>query len=225
MAKCLWKSSRDKTPLVSFSEHNVIWKPYARIKVDPDLPRGPIQGRLIYLRVEQNGFRPMDVYLFTTLLDDVFYPLIDICDLYSQRWQVELDLRQVKTTLEMEQFEVKSVEMFKKELIAGLLTYNIILSFMLQAAIKADIQVCRLSFNRCWRRIRNALLKGVPAWVKKRGDVVDYLLDQLAKCILPNQKNKVKHEPRKVRRKPAVYPQLRGTRENARKEVLQALAA
>lgn len=211
------------------------WKPTARIKVDPDLPSEPIQGRLIYVRVEQDGFRPMDLYLFTTLLrgaivseafrDDAEYSLYDICELYSRRWQVEIDLRQVKTTLEMEQFEVKSVEMFKKELIAGLLTYNIILSFMLKAAIKASIKVIKLSFSKCFRRIRKLFTKDIPAWVKKQGKELDDLLNRLAKCTLPRQPNKVKHEPRKVRRKPAVFPQLRGSRQDARKEVLQALAA
>lgn len=223
-AKMLWKSIKSKAPLASGTEHNVTWKPQAHIKVDPDFPREQIKGRLIYVRIEQNGFRPMDVYLFTTLLDDFEYPLYDICDLYSRRWQVEIDLRQVKTTLQMEQFEVKSAEMFRKELIAGLLTYNLIRAFMLQAAIKAGIEVIRLSFSKCVRRIRKVFIKGVPAFVKQ-GRQLDYLLKRLAKCILPNQKNKVKHEPRKVRRKPAVYPQLRGRRENARMEVLQALAA
>lgn len=223
-AKKLWKSSLCNRPLASGTEHNVTWEPYAHIKVDPDLPSEPIQGRLIYVCIQQNGFRPMEVYLFTTLLDDVFYPLLDLCELYSRRWQVEIDLRQVKTTLQMEQFEVKSAEMFRKELIAGLLTYNLIRAFMVKATIKTGIEVIRLSFSKCFRRIRKVLVKGVPAFVK-RGNQLDYLLKRLAKCILPNQKNKVKHEPRKVRRKPAVYPQLRGRRENARKKVLQALAA
>ena len=65
------------------TEHNVTWEPQAHIKVEPDLPSEPIQGRLIYVRIEQDGFRPMDVYLFTTLLDSAKYPLGDICDLYS----------------------------------------------------------------------------------------------------------------------------------------------
>jgi len=163
-------------------------------------------------------------HLFTTLLDDVKYPLYDICELYNLRWQVEIDLRVVKTTLEMEQFEVKSADIFKKELTAGLLTYNLIRAFMVKAAIKVGIEVIKLSFSRCFRRIRKVFVKGVPAFVK-RGKELDYLLKRLAKCILPNQPNKVKHEPRKVRRKPAVFPQLRGSREDARNEVLQALAA
>nr|MBC8457186.1 transposase [Deltaproteobacteria bacterium] len=166
-AKMLWKAIKSKTPLVSGTEHNVTWKPQAHIKVEPDLPSESILGRLIYMRIQQDGFRPIDVYLFTTLLDDVKYSLYDICDLYSRRWQVEIDLRQVKTTLEMEQFEVKSVEMFKKELIAGLLTYNLIHAFMLQAAIKAGTEVIKLSFSKCVRRIRKVFVKGVPAFVKQ----------------------------------------------------------
>ena len=84
MAKKLWKSIKSKIPLAKGTsimidasrgtEHNVTWKPEAHIKVDPDLPSEPIQGRLIYVHVEQDGFRPIDVYLFTTLLSRVEYP-------------------------------------------------------------------------------------------------------------------------------------------------------
>jgi hypothetical protein len=47
MAKQLWKSSKAKAFLVSGSEHNVTWKPFAHIKAEPGLPREPINGRLI----------------------------------------------------------------------------------------------------------------------------------------------------------------------------------
>jgi IS4 transposase len=224
-ANRLWKSTIKKAPLVTAKEHDVIWKPAEKTKVDPNLPIKPIRGRLIYFRIEKKGFRPIDVYLFTTLLSSTEYPMDDIFELYGMRWQVEIDLRQIKTTLEMEQFEVKSAQMFRKELIAGLLTYNIIRALMLKTAIKKDIEVRKLSFQKCLRRIRKILFHFLPSWAFEKGNAIDYLLDQLAKCTLPNQPNKVKYEPRKVRRKPAVYPQLRGSREEARKEVLQALAA
>jgi hypothetical protein len=224
-AKKLWRTSARQKPLVSGSEHGVQWVPEASTKVDPELPREAIPGRLLYVRIERDGFRPVDLYLFTTLLDAEGYPLVEVGALYGQRWQVEMDLRQIKTTLEMEQFEVKSAALFRKELIAGLLTYNLIRAYMGQAALHAGIEVRQLSFSRCWRRIRQALTRGLPGWVRAQSNELESRLTRLAQCTLPQQRNKVRCEPRQVRRKPAVFPQLRGSRADARKEVLKTLAA
>lgn len=71
------------------------------IRVNLICPPSPSElGRLIYARLERNGFRPIDVYLFTTLLDRDEFPARDIVTLFGERWNVELDLRHVKTTLE-----------------------------------------------------------------------------------------------------------------------------
>lgn len=203
----------------------VSWAPTPQIKVEPGLSTAPIEGRLIYARIERNGFRPIDLYIFTTLLDPVQYPAEDICQLYGQRLQVEIDYRHIKTTMEMEEFDVHSAAMFRKELAAGLLAYNLICASMVKAAMIGDLPPSKLSFSRCWRRVRDVLLKGVPAWVYEQGSVQDYLLTRLAKCKLPHQPNKVRYEPRKVRRRPAVFPALKGDRDTARQEILNQWAA
>ena len=120
----------------------------------------------------------------------------------------------------MEEFDVQSTALFRKELAAGLLTYNLICAFMVKAALIADLPPSQLSFSRCWRRIQDFLLKGIPAWVYAAGSVQNYLLQRLAKCKLAHQPNKVRYEPRKVRRRPAIYPPLKGDRQTARQEFL-----
>ena len=50
------------------------------------------------------------------------------------------------------------------------------------------------------------------------------MLNRLAKCKLPNQPNKVAHEPRKARGKPRVYPALKGDRASARQIHLLEMA-
>ena len=62
---------------------------------------------------------------------------------------MEFDLRYVKTTLKMDLLSGKSVDIIKKELHAGLLAYNIIRGFMVQAAEKSNLSVLSLSFSRC----------------------------------------------------------------------------
>ncbi|MBC6477974.1 MAG: hypothetical protein GDA56_09480 [Hormoscilla sp. GM7CHS1pb] len=147
------------------------------------------------------------------------YSINELVELYGERWQVEVDYRYIKTTLNMEEFDVKTAEMFRKELAAGLLTYNCICALMTKAAIKAGIKPNKLSFSCCWRRVRDIWLQGVPQWVITENKLEDWLMTRLAKCRLSHQQNKVKHEPRKVRRRPQVFPALKRSRDLARKQV------
>ncbi len=224
-AKKLLKAAKLPTKLLSGSDHQITWRASRKDQVFPDLPQPPIVGRLIYVRVQEDGFRPFDVYLFTTLLEVELYPMADICALYCRRWQVEIDFRHIKTTLDMEYFVVKSAAMFRKELAAGLLTYNLICAFMLKAALAAHILPTQLSFSQCWRRVRDLLLKGVPRWVyEQEGQILTHFWRRLARCRIHHAHHKVLHEPRKVRRRPRVYPALKGSRADARQEVLKNMA-
>jgi hypothetical protein len=54
------------------------------------------------------------------------------------RWNAELDLRNIKTTLGMEQLRCKTPKMAIKELWVYLLAYNLIRLLMAQSALLAD---------------------------------------------------------------------------------------
>jgi len=95
------------------------WAPSSDDRCDPQMSKEPIAGRLIYVRLERDGFRPVALYFFTTLLEASSYPRAALVTLYGRRWHVELDLRHVKSTLDMELLTAKSVEMARKELWAS----------------------------------------------------------------------------------------------------------
>lgn len=223
-AKKLLKNNNLSIIQRSGSDHQVTWRPSRHDKVFLNLPCMGITGRLIHIRVEQDGFRPFDVYLFTSC-DTEECSTADICELYGLRWQVEIDFRHIKTAMGMEFFAVKSAVMFRKELAAGMLAYNLICAFMVKAALLDGILPARLSFKQCWRRVRDVLLKGVPRWVYDKGQILTHLLNRLVKCKIHYANHKVLHEPRKVRRKPNRYPALKGSRDDARQEVLQGMVA
>jgi hypothetical protein len=220
IAQAMQRSAGRPTLLKPGQECQIAWAPSPRTKVEPTLPSGPITGRLIHARIEHVGFRPVDLYLFTTLLDPIQYPATDICELYGQRLQVEICLRHIKTSLAMDEFDVRSAAMFRKELAAGLLAYNLICAFIVKAALPNQLRPNQLSFKRCWRRVRDILLNGLPAWVDGRTAAQTYFLNRLSKCRLPYQPNKVKYEPRMARRRPDVFPALKATRDEARRQVI-----
>jgi hypothetical protein len=223
VAQALQRANQKPHLLKPGQECFVSWTPKATTIVEPGLSTEPIAGRLIYARIEKKGFRPIDLFLFTTLLDLAIYPAGEICQLYGQRLQVEICLRHIKTSLDMEEFAVKSVAMFRKELTVGLIAYNLICALMVKAGQMANLPPAKLSFCQCWRRIRDALFYGLPHWVYQHGTALAHLLQRLAKCKLRPQPNKVRYEPRKVRRRPAVFPALKGDRNEARQELLNQI--
>jgi IS4 transposase len=52
--------------------------------------------------VDQPGFRVRQFVVATTLLDAEKYSAADVAELYHHRWHVELDIRAIKQTLQMD---------------------------------------------------------------------------------------------------------------------------
>jgi putative transposase len=201
----------------------VVWSPSPHDQCEKDMPAPPIAGRLIYVRLTRNGFRPIDLYLFTTLTDREQFPMLDLVALYGERWNVELDLRHVKTTLQMEQLDGRSVDIVGKELILGLVAYNLLRGLMGAAALLAQRSPLELSLAMCWRRTldhcRTLPREATPAEI---AGMLAVLLGRLGRCLLPKRKRE-RFEPRAVWGRPSVYPKIKGSREQARREWMDKL--
>ena len=96
--------------------------------------------------VRRKGFRPVTVKIVTTLLDPERYPAAELVALRLRRWEVETDLRHLKTTLNMTVLRSQSVEGVMRELAAFVLVYNLVRAAMLGAALRQGVGVARVSF-------------------------------------------------------------------------------
>jgi hypothetical protein len=85
--------------------------------------------------------------LVTTFLCPKEMPKGALKTLYRGRWHVELDLRNIKTTLGMEELRCRTPKMAVKELWVYLLAYHLIRLLMAQAALLADQIPRPLSFK------------------------------------------------------------------------------
>lgn len=203
---------------------DVVWKRAPNNKVEPDLPMPDIPGRLIFVRLEKNGFRPIDLYLFTTLTDREAYPAAELAALYGLRWRVELDFRHIKTTLDMEHLDGKSIDIVRKELILGLAAYNLLRGLMTTAALEANVLPCQLSLAKCWRRTMDACRGlSVQASTEEVSHVLARLLQRLGRCLLP-KRNHERFEPRAVWGRAQVFPRIKSSREETRQTQLARLA-
>ena len=219
IAKKLSKQSKQKS-----TDIDILWYPSKQDQLHPQMSSEPIKGRLIQQRIERKGFRPIQLALFTTLLEREEYTLEKLIDLYGLRWHVELDLRYVKSTMDMNFLTAKSLDMVRKELYATLLAYNLVRIWIFQAAVNAGISPLTLSFSTCLRRIQYFMIHLHLYFTNQRQleTMIQNTMMQLTCCKLPKQE-RWRIEPRAVRRKPAVYPALKGDREQARQIELEKL--
>ncbi len=89
--------------------------------------------REVHYYIAIPGFRTQQVSLITTLLDVETYSTLELVKLYELRWDVELDLKHLKTTLGMDILRSKSPEMVRKEIYVYLLAYNLLRTLMWEA--------------------------------------------------------------------------------------------
>ena len=106
-----------------------------------------LELRLIKLGYENRAGEKGELIVVTTLTDSVRHCGIELADLYARRWDIELKLRDFKTTLGMERFAVKSPDMAHKTLWMSLIAFILIRSLMQLAAAGDEIPVWHLSFK------------------------------------------------------------------------------
>ena len=163
--------------------------------------------RVVRCRVNVRGFRTRQVILVTTLLDRERYPLQALSALYLRRWEMELTLRHLKGTLQLDHLSCKTPENLQREIRLHLLVHNLVRRVMLEAARRHRAPLNRLSFAgalAACRRCGEALLQARSR--RQRQELLDELFRGIAADLLPDRPGR--REPRAVKRRPKPYPLL-----------------
>ena len=166
-----------------------------------------ITVRILRFTATLRGHRNRRITLVTTLLEPRLYPAEQLAALYARRWRLELCLRDLKTTLGMEQLRCKSPEMAEKELLAYLVAHNLIRCLMVQAAVQQEATLERMSFKGtvdALRHYSNAMAQARHR--KMRRQLWEDLLLNLTRDLVPLRPNR--REPRAVKRRPKPFPLL-----------------
>ena len=157
-----------------------------------------------------------EVIIVTTLLKPETYPRSEVLGAYRLRWNVELDLRSLKTVMGMDILSCKSPEMIEKEVWTYILAYNLIRQLICQAAEKHKVEPRRISFTGAIQTF-NAFLPLInvgPAEFSKR--MYDAMIDIIAQHKIPNRPGR--SEPKAVKRRPKAYPRLTKPRSQLKKQ-------
>ncbi len=133
--------------------------------------------------------------------------------LYKSRWHVELDIRNIKTTMGMDALSCKTPDMVVKEIWVHLLAYNLIRLMMVQSALIADITPRNISFKHC-----------LQLWLVSLYEINTLDEEQLYALLLLMAQQRVGNrpgriEPRAIKRRPKAFPLLSKPRAEAREIV------
>jgi hypothetical protein len=138
----------------------------------------------------------------TTILD-VSIDGEQIGDLYERRWDGEVDIRSIKSTMQMDILRCKTPDMVHKEIWAHLLAYNLLRTIMAVAANENDIEPRKVSFKGAKQALTAFAPKIEAARPEDRGSLIDAMLTTIAYHRVGNRPGRWEPRARKRRPKPA----------------------
>jgi DDE family transposase len=193
-------------PLQNGIDRPIVWRPSRDDRRShPGLPvDARVRGRLLVRQVQpSNGAAPFLLCLFATMPADQD----GILKVYGQRWNIETDLRSLKSTLQLDQLSCVTPEMVAKELDLAMAAYNLVRAVTCLAAERSGIPPRGYSFTRV-RNVLEAfapLLAGAkdPQEARKYQDQMMYYIQQ---AKLPKRRRKRPSYPRAVWGKGESFP-------------------
>ena len=162
-----------------------------------------VPGRLQVRQVQPNdGGEAFLLALFTTFssVDDAFQS-------YGKRWNIETDLRTLKSTLCLDQLTCSTPDMVAKEIDLGIVAYNLVRALIGFASELSGIPPRGYSFTKV-RRILDVFGPDLANAPDQQS--AERILSEIMRCIqqskLPRRKRKRPSSPREVWSRGSRYP-------------------
>ena len=178
---------------------------------DEEWARVPAQivVREVKIKISDPSCRVREIVLVTTLLDPKEWPKARLAELLRRRWQVELNLDDLKTTLQMDVLSCRKPSMIHRELELHLIAYNLTRAVMLEASVSCHVPLYRLSFKGSLDTIEvfSQSLAQVPRSHRcKRSAIYREMLSTIADDLVPRRPGR--REPRCLKRRQKAYPRM-----------------
>ena len=159
-----------------------------------------LELREIRFNVVVPGCRTKTIDVITTLVDPDEYTKEDIAELYGFRWNSELDIRSIKSNLNLGHLRCKSPEMIHREVWTTILGYNLIRTTAAGAALLHDKNPRQISFTSTCQYVLASWMQLSSGMVhpKKLDAYLSVILEQIANCEVANRPGRL--EPRVIKR-------------------------
>lgn len=174
--------------------------------------------RMVRVRGVGRDGKKRTMYI-TTTLTDAAYPTGEIAALYAERWKIEVKFRDIKTTMGLEGFRVRTPEMARKTMRMVQLAYNLIKVRQMDALTGEAITPNDLAFKdtiHVLNEFRGGFrdLLGSPRLLEREREKLGFRIAERTLLIRPGRS-----EPRAVKLRPKPYQYLTAPRREF-KEIL-----
>ena len=142
----------------------------------------------------------------TTLLEYKKYHKTELAKVYELRWHLEINLKSIKETMDMDMLSCKTPDMVRKEVGTHLLAYNFIRIIMAEACAQHDAIPNRVSFKGTVQLLNKFMPHFIHSNSKQNQVMYTELLKNIVKNKIGNRPGRV--EPRRVKRRPKSFATL-----------------
>ncbi len=164
--------------------------------------------------IEMRELKTKHKTIVTTLMNADTHSKMAISNLYQSRWNIEVDFRNLKTTMGMSELSCKSPDMCEKEIWVHFLANNIIRILMAQTAKKFSLKIRSISFKntlQVWNCISSKFKDAI--------DIIEDFFFLIAGHQVGKRLGRI--EPRARKRRASTYPLLMVPRHIAKTEILK----
>lgn len=168
--------------------------------------------RLIRFYYQDRDGKKRRMVLATTLMDSAKYDWQELAAIYAGRWDIELRLRDVKTTLQMERLRVKTPETARKTLAMSQIAYNLIKATCQQAGHESGADHRQISFKGAL----DTIVANTARYLRRQKHT--HIIKKIWESILEMISEKVidlrphRHEPRAIKKRPKNFSYLTAAR-------------
>ena len=204
-------------------DHIIVWTRPARPEwMDEEtyaqIPE-TLELREIRYNVVKPGCRTRTIDIITTLVDADQYSKEEIAELFGFRWNSELDIRSIKSNLNLGHVRCKSPEMVHREVWTTILGYNLIRTTAACAALLHEKQPRQISFTSTCQYVLSSWMQ-LSCGLIGTSTLKEYLqlmLRQIAGCEVGNRPGRL--EPRVLKRRRHGYKLMHKPRHQLRREL------
>jgi hypothetical protein len=211
-----WKTGCLSRKRLGNGDHLELWeRPRREHSHFPKLLRREpayLKVRVITCLLRRKGYRDRKLRLVVTLLNARACPASDILALYGRRWDIELDIRELKRSHLPEVLRGRTPDAVFREFASGVLAFSLTRALMAQAALLSSepAEVRRLSHTRARRAIVEWAAMMREAECRRLLKIFRDLLTMMSRMTQPKQTRPP--EPRAVIPIRRRYPPLATTR-------------
>lgn len=199
------KSLLKQTRLPEEGEFEIEWTPSkSELQKYPELKEAKgVKGKIVLTTIKHKGYKPILIPIFTTSN----LPKKEIVEKYKERHKIEIDIRQLKITLETDFLSARTKDMVEKELLIRIAAHNLLRDIIKEATLAIGLEPRQVSFTRAidYIKIFGPRMQSASS-DNERIEMWNRFLTIIRQLKHPNRKKQRPTYPREVRRNSRRFP-------------------